>query len=115
MGHTRRDLHFGPGEVRDERIDHCPLQRSPEDLKPLLGAWESRRMRCKRAIGVGTASALAVSTIQMPLVHADPPPSLRVTGQDACPTAKQVATVLERMLPRTKIYADAGPPGAAEA
>jgi hypothetical protein len=72
-------------------------------------------MRRKRAIGVGTASALAASAIQMSLAYADPPPSLRVMGQDACPTAKQVATVLERMLPRTKIYADAGPLGAAEA
>jgi hypothetical protein len=115
MGHKRRDLHFGAEEVGDGRIDHRPRERSQQDLKRQLGAWESRRMRCKRVIGVGTASALAVSTIQVPLVHADPPPSLRVMGQDACPTAKQVATVLERMLPRTKITTDSGPPGAAEA
>ena len=72
-------------------------------------------MHCKQAIGVGAVSALAASALHVPLAHADPPPSLRVMGQDACPTAKQVATVLERMLPRTKIMADTGPPSAAEA
>ena len=92
---------------------HRPLEQSQPDLKWPHGPWESKRMRCKRAIGA--AGALTASALQVPLAYADPPQSLRVMGQDACPTAKQVATVLERMLPRTKITADTGPPGAAEA
>ena len=96
-------------------MDHRPLERLPQHLKRLPGAWESRRMRRTRAIGVRAASAIAASALQLPLAQADPPPSLRVMGPDACPTAKQVATVLERMLPRTKITAESGPPGASEA
>jgi hypothetical protein len=59
---------------------------------------------------------LLASAVPIPLAHADPPPSLRVVGPDAvCPTASHVATVLERMLPRTKITADTGAPAAANA
>ncbi|HMJ55639.1 MAG TPA: hypothetical protein VK540_26370 [Polyangiaceae bacterium] len=73
-------------------------------------------MRRTPAIACGAASVLLASVVHLPAAFADPPPSLRVVGQDAaCPTAAQVATVLERMLPRTKITADTGSPGAAEA
>jgi hypothetical protein len=52
----------------------------------------------------------------MSAAHADPPPSLRVVGQDAgCPSAKQVAAVLERMLTRTKVTTEAAPSSAADA
>jgi len=68
----------------------------------------------KLVIGFGAAS-VQLASVPMPAAHADPPPALRVVGQDACPTAREVATVLERMLPRTKITADTGPLGAAEA
>jgi hypothetical protein len=116
MGHARKDLHFGTKNARDRRTEDGPIGRSPEDLKPKSRAWEARRMRRNRAMGFAIASALWTSVMRAPAAHADPPPALRVVGQDAdCPTAKQVATVLERMLPRTKITADTGPPGAAEA
>jgi hypothetical protein len=73
-------------------------------------------MHRSSAIAFGVASLLLASVVRLPGAHADPPPSLRVVGQDAtCPTATQVATVLVRMLPRTKITAETGPPGAAEA
>ena len=73
-------------------------------------------MRRELASAFRAASVLLASVVPLRAAHADPPPSLRVVGLDtACPTARQVATVLERMLPRTKITADTGPPGAADA
>jgi len=72
-------------------------------------------MRGRWAIPFGAASGLLAGMLPMPAAHADAPPSLRVMGQDgACPSPKQVATVLERMLPRTKVTADAGAITAAE-
>jgi hypothetical protein len=95
-------------------MENRPPGRSQQDLKPEFGVWESRRMRGRLAIGA--ASWLVASVASLSLAHADPPPALRVVGQEAgCPTASQVATLLERMLPRTKIIADPGPPGAADA
>lgn len=67
------------------------------------------------AIAFVSASALLASVAPIAAAHAEPPPSLRVAGEDAaCPTAKQVATVLERMLPRTKITAEPGKVGASD-
>ena len=87
----------------------------PQDLKRKSRAWESKRMRVGWAIPFGAASGLIAAVLPMTAAHADPPSSLRVVGQDTgCPSAKQVAAVLERMLPRTKVTAEAGSPTAAE-
>jgi len=91
--------------------------RSEQDSKSKPSARaEMRRQRRCLVIGLGAASALTTNLVPLRAAYGAPPPSLRVVGQDAaCPTASQVATMLERMLPRTKITADGGPSGAAEA
>jgi hypothetical protein len=45
-----------------------------------------------------------------------PPPSLRIVGDNrGCPTPEQIATMLERVLVRTKVAADTGLPGPGDA
>ncbi|MET0593419.1 MAG: hypothetical protein ABW133_12010 [Polyangiaceae bacterium] len=88
-------------------------QVTSEGLKRTTRAWELRRMG--RKIAIVAACVLLATFGPIAVVRADPPPILRIVGPDAaCPTAKQVASLLERMLPRTKIRTDAAS-GAAEA
>jgi hypothetical protein len=104
------------GTFRDkanERPRTSTLAAGLETNVPSVGI---RRMRRELASALAAASVPLASAMSIPTARADPPPSLRVVALEAgCPTAKQVATLLERMLPRTKITADSGPPSAADA
>ena len=71
----------------------------------------SRHMQWKAAGGIAWAIVLLTNA-----VRGAPPTSLRVVGEEgACPTAGEVATVLERLLVRTKVAPSAGSPGAGDA
>jgi hypothetical protein len=79
-------------------------------------AWISQRMPRQLALCFRAMCGLLASMVPPTIAHADPPPALRVVGGNpACPTTRQVAALLERMLLRTKITADIGLPGAPEA
>jgi hypothetical protein len=97
-------------------MDNRSTGRLPQHLKSGSRAPASRRTRLRWAVGLGATLELLANTVSPNPAHADPPPALRVGGPNAlCPTTKQVAALLERMLVRTKITADTGPPGAVEA
>jgi hypothetical protein len=96
-------------------MENRPPGRSQQGSNSRSDHWASWRMRRNWAIALGAASSLLASSVSMRAAHADPPSSLRIVGQGAaCPTATQVATVLERMLPRTKVTADTGPASPAD-
>jgi hypothetical protein len=96
--------------------DHS-TERLLQRLKPTSGKRRvlQRKLR-PLAVIFSAACGVLASVASLPVAHADPPPALRVVGRNAtCPTTKQVAALLERMLLQTKTTADTGPPGAVEA
>jgi hypothetical protein len=97
-------------------MDNRSTGRLPQHLKSESRAYVLRRARPRGAVGLTATLGLLAAMISPTPAHADPPPALHVGGPNAvCPTPKQVATLLERMLVRTKITADSRPPGAVEA
>jgi hypothetical protein len=73
-------------------------------------------MRRKLAVRFSRVSVLLAGVAIAPGARAAPPPSLRVGAEEgACPTAGQVAEILKRLLPRTKVFAEAGPFGPEDA
>jgi hypothetical protein len=68
-------------------------------------------MEWRRATRFGVGIALFA-----PAASSAPPPSVRMVGEESgCPTSAQVATVLRRLLPRTKVIAENGHAGAEDA
>jgi hypothetical protein len=73
-------------------------------------------MKQKWAPGVGRFSAVIFGLALAPAARAAPPSALRVGGDEGtCPSPKQVASVLKRLLLRTQVTADAGPLGTNDA
>jgi hypothetical protein len=69
-------------------------------------------MKQKVALGVDRFSVLLIGLALAPAARAAPPSTLRVAGAEgACPAPGQVVTVLQRLLVRTQVTADAGTVG----